>query len=191
MSTLYFRYGAMKCGKSTALLQVAYNAEENGKKVILIKPAVDTKGEDRVVSRLGVERKVDILLGPNDNVPRYNEADKPYCILVDEAQFLSGKQVMQLYILAKLENIPVMCYGLRSDFQMNGFPASLKLLTIADELEELRTICSCGKKATLNLREVNGEAVFEGDQISIDNQDSVKYKPSCGTCYVKQKRYKA
>ena len=189
MSKLYFRYGAMNCGKTTALLQVAHNYEERGMNVLLIKPAIDTKGEDTVVSRLGISRRVDILLKPEDTIiPYLPDTDIPLgAIIIDEAQFLTPKQVDELYFITKTINIPVLTYGLRCDFQMKGFPGSTRLLEIADDLEELKTICSCGKKATQNLRLVNDKPVFAGEQVSIDNQDDVKYIAVCGNCYLKLK----
>ena len=189
MSKLYFRYGAMNCGKTTALLQVAHNYEEQGMTVLLIKPSIDTKGDDTVVSRLGISRKVDVLLQPNDIIiPHLPDRDiQVNAIIVDEAQFLTPAQVDELYFISKTLNIPVLTYGLRCDFQMKGFPGSIRLLEIADDLEELKTICSCGKKATQNLRLVNGRPVFTGKQVSIDNQDDVKYCSVCGDCYLKLK----
>ncbi len=187
MSKLYFRYGAMNCGKTTALLQVAHNYEERGMKVILIKPLIDTKGENKVVSRLGVDRKVDILLSPEDNIMKYLKCLDVNAIIVDEAQFLTQKQVDELYLITKEYDIPVLCYGLRCDFQMKGFKGSTRLLEIADDIEELKTICKCGKKATQNLRLVNGVPVFEGNQVEIDNQDEIKYISVCGKCYIKYK----
>lgn len=189
MSKLYFRYGAMNCGKTTALLQVAHNYEEQGMTVLLIKPSIDTKGDDTVVSRLGISRKVDVLLQPNDTIiPHLPDRDiQVNAIIVDEAQFLTPAQVDELYFISKTLNIPVLTYGLRCDFQMKGFPGSIRLLEIADDLEELKTICSCGKKATQNLRLVNGRPVFTGEQVSIDNQDDVKYCSVCGDCYLKLK----
>ena len=190
MSKLYFRYGAMNCGKTTALLQVAHNYEERGMKVILIKPLIDTKGENKVVSRLGVDRKVDILLSSEDNIMKYLKTFDINAIIVDEAQFLTQKQVDELYIITKEYDIPVLCYGLRCDFQMKGFTGSTRLLEIADDIEELKTICKCGKKATQNLRLVNGVPVFEGNQVEIDNQDEIKYISVCGKCYIKYKKEK-
>ena len=187
MSKLYFRYGAMNCGKTTALLQVAHNYEERGMHILLMKPAIDTKGNDTVVSRLGISRKVDVLLTAKDTIiPYLPDTDIPLgAIIIDEAQFLTPAQVDELYFIAKIFNIPVLCYGLRCDFQMKGFPGSTRLLEIADDLEELKTICSCGKKATQNLRLVNDKPVFTGDQVSIDNQDNVKYIAVCGDCYLR------
>lgn len=198
MAKLYFRYGAMNSGKTTMLLQTAHNYEEQGMKIIIIKPMVDTKGEDKVVSRLGVERTVDIRLTEKDSImdcilERYkNNAFKPNAIIVDEAQFLQPFQVDELFDITKTFDIPVLAYGLRCDFRMSGFPGATRLLEIADDITELKTICKCGKKATQNLRLINGEPTFDGDTISIDGiSDEVKYESVCGECYLKlRKKYK-
>ena len=192
MSKLYFRYGAMNSGKSTNLMQVAYNYEERGMKVLLIKPSTDKKGGDKLVSRLGVERKVDLLI--NDDQSIYNEVkkwqDEKYkidCILVDEVQFFKAYQIDQLFEIAVCLDIPVICYGLRTDFKMQGFEGSTRLLLLAHSIEELKTICKCGKKAILNGRKINGKFVFEGEQVAIDNIDNVEYESLCGHCYFKFK----
>ncbi|MTI46887.1 thymidine kinase [Sporosalibacterium faouarense] len=195
MSKLYFRYGAMNCGKSTSLLQVAYNYEERGMKVIIIKPMIDTKGDNEVISRLGISRKVDMLLSNDknvyDEVQKWNERHgKIHCILVDEVQFFTKNQIDQLFKVAVTMDIPVICYGLRTDFQMNGFEGSERLLLLAHSLEELKTICACGKKAILNGRKINGEFVFEGDQVAIDNENNVEYESLCPECYYKIKEVK-
>lgn len=188
MSKLYFRYGAMNCGKTTHLLQVAHNYEEKGMHILLIKPSIDTKGEDKVVSRLGVERTVDIQLQPDQRLIDVMSPEKPHAIIVDEAQFLTPIQVDELYVMTKKYDIPVLCYGLRCDFQMQPFPGSARLLQIADDIEEMKTICSCGKKATQNLRLINGIPTFDGDQVVIDNsQDDVTYEAVCGECYLTKK----
>lgn len=185
MSKLYFRYGVMESGKTTALLQVAHNYNKKGMEVLLLKPKIDTKGQDKVISRLGVERKVDYLVEISDNLYSFiKEHKKVDAIIVDEAQFLTSSQVDELYYIAKEENIPVLCYGLRCDFQMIGFTGSTRLLQIADDIEELKTICSCGKKATQNLRLLNGRPVFDGEQIEIDNQKDIQYVGVCGNCYL-------
>lgn len=192
MSKLYFRYGAMNCGKSTNLMQVAFNYEERGMNSIILKPGIDTKGEDKVVSRLGIERKVDIIVDQTmnlvDGIIKYIEkCGKLHCILVDEVQFLKGIQIDQLFEVAVKMGIPVICYGLRTDFLMNGFEGSERLLLIAHSIEELKTICSCGRKAMLNARKVNGEFVFEGSQVAIDQENDVEYESLCGTCFFKEK----
>ena len=192
MSKLYFRYGAMNSGKSTNLMQVAYNYEERGMKVLLIEPSTDKKGGDKLVSRLGVERKVDLLINDDQNI--YNEVkkwqDEKYkidCILVDEVQFFKAYQIDQLFEIAVCLDIPVICYGLRTDFKMQGFEGSTRLLLLAHSIEELKTICKCGKKAILNGRKINGKFVFEGEQVAIDNIDNVEYESLCGHCYFKFK----
>lgn len=190
MSKLYFRYGAMNCGKSTNLLQVAYNYEERGMKVVLMKPRTDTKGGDKIVSRLGFSRKVDILIGKNESI-RYRLKEWIYkngsmdCILVDEVQFLKRTHIDELLKIAVIDDIPVICYGIRTDFQMEGFEGSERLLLVAHSLEELKTICNCGKKAIFNGRKVNGKFVFAGKQVAIDKKDNVEYESLCGKCYFK------
>ena len=190
MSKLYFRYGAMNSGKSTNLMQVAYNYEERGMRVLLIKPSTDKKGGDKLVSRLGVERKVDLLIDDAQNI--YDEVNKwqseKYnidCILVDEVQFFKANQIDELFKVAVCLDIPVICYGLRTDFKMEGFDGSTRLLLLAHSIEELKTICKCGKKAILNGRKINNKFVFEGQQVAIDNVDNVEYESLCGHCYYK------
>ena len=187
MAKLYFKYGAMNSGKSTSLLQVAYNYEERDQKVLLIKSSIDTKGKDTLVSRIGISRKVDKMLLPEEDViDYYKEQNNISCILVDEAQFLNPKQVEQLWIISKFYNTPVMCYGLRSDFQTNGFPGSIRLMELADELDELVTICRCGKTARFNARIVDGKFVCDGEQVAIDDNKNVSYESLCGECYLKK-----
>lgn len=186
MAKLNFKYGAMNAGKSTILMQTAYNYEERNQKVLLVKPTIDTKGDNKVVSRLGIERNVDILLNKDESL-----LDKKYfdmlknvdCILVDECQFLTVDQVDDLLKITKLLDIPVICYGLRSDFRSEGFEGSMRLLTVADELEEMPTICECGKKARFNARIVNNEYTLTGNSIEIDNNAKIEYKSLCGKCY--------
>lgn len=192
MSKLYFRYGAMNCGKSTNLLQVAFNYEERGMKVIIIKPKTDTKGGEKIVSRLGVTRNVDLCLGSEENiftsVKNYiNENGDIHCILADEVQFFKAKQIDELFKIAVILDVPVICYGLRTDFQMQGFEGSERLLLLAHSLEELKTICKCGKKAVVNGRKINGRFVFEGNQVAIDMEDNVEYESLCAECYFKYK----
>ena len=188
MSKLYFRYGAMNCGKTTSLLQVAHNYEERGIKVVLIKPSIDTKANDSVSSRIGVERKVDHLVSPEENLKGYLNllVGNTSCVLVDEAQFLSESQVEELFVFSKLTNIPVICFGLRCDFRTNLFPGSKRLFELADEIEELYTICRCGIKARFNARIVNGEFTLDGDQVAIDGD--VEYESLCGKCYLTKVR---
>ena len=195
MSKLYFRYGAMNSGKSTHLMQVAHNYEERGMRVILIKPSTDKKGGDKLISRLGVERKVDILCEKKmdiyEEIKKWQEVKfKIDCILVDEVQFMTKEQVDQLFKIAVVLDIPVICYGLRTDFMMEGFEGSTRLLLLAHSIEEMKTICKCGRKAILNGRKINDEFVFEGEQVAIDNIDNVQYESLCGHCYFKYKNNK-
>ncbi|WP_346846136.1 thymidine kinase [uncultured Rothia sp.] len=198
MAKLYFRYGAMNSGKSTGLLQAAYNYEERGQRVLIAKPQVDVKGEADVVSRLGVTRRADFLVGAEANVrqlfleaaenaqPDTVHAHLPVsCLLVDEAQFLTPDQVDDLMRIAVLNGVPVMCYGIRTDFQTRAFPGSARLLEIAHTLEELKTICRCGKKALFNGRTVGGRFVFAGSQVAIDGVH-VGYESLCANCYLKE-----
>ena len=177
MSKLYFRYSAMNAGKTTALLQVAHNYEERGMHVKVIKPWID--------------REVDILLSEEDSVLSYFTEEVPNAIIVDEAQFLTPEQVDEFFYLSKVMNVPVLCYGLRTDFQMNGFPGAIRLLEIADDIEELKTVCRCGKKATLNMRFINGIPTFSGSQVAIDNgENAVSYESVCGECYILNRKKK-
>ena len=190
---LYYRYGAMNSGKSTNLLQAAHNYEERGQKAIIAKPTVDTKDE-QVSSRLGVKRAVDLHINPDTNVfSAFQDLShqistekncKVDCLIVDEAQFLTREQVNDLFMIAVTLNVPVLAYGIRSDFQANAFPGSMRLLEIAHSLEELKTICRCGHKALFNGRKVAGEYVRSGGQVAIDD-GSVEYESLCGECYLK------
>jgi thymidine kinase len=194
MSKLYFRYGAMNSGKSTALLQAAYNYEERSQHVLLAKPAIDSKGDRKIVSRLGVTREVDFLVEPKDNLrelfkaQRDNQPDgqEIACLLIDEAQFLTPDQVDQALELAVLDKVPVLAYGIRTDFQTKSFPGSRRLLEIAHSLEELKTICRCGRKAMFNGRVINGNFTFDGEQVAIDG-DQVSYESLCASCYLEKK----
>ena len=188
MAKLYFRYGAMNSGKSTILLQTAHNYEERGMHVILLKPGKDIKAEDQVQSRLGVERKVDYLVDDDTSIlDIVSGLENIACVLVDEAQFLNTRQVDELLRVTTDYDIPVICYGLRTDFMTHGFPGSIRLLEVAHSLEEMKTICRCGSKATFNARFVNGELVTEGDQVAIDGFDNVTYESMCPKCYFKLK----
>lgn len=186
MSKLYFRYGAMNCGKTTLLLQAAHNYEERGMKVLILKPGIDTKGEDTIVSRIGISKKVDHIIGENENLNEYlnSISDNTKCVFIDEAQFLKKDQVDELFMFTKYRNIPVICYGLRSDFKTLSFPGSARLFELADDMEELYTICRCGKRAKFNARKVNGKFTTSGAQVAIDGEDDVRYESLCGKCYL-------
>lgn len=190
MAKLYFRYGAMNSGKTTLLLQTAYNYEENNMKVIIVKPIIDTKGIDKIVSRIGVERKVDLLLQKEDDLYEIikNKYKKVNCILVDEAQFITKEQADQCMKIVTDLNIPVICYGLRTDFLTNGFPGSTRLLEIAHTIEEMKTICKCGRKAIFNARFVNDKFITKGSQVAIDGEKNVKYISMCAQCYENEKK---
>ena len=186
----------MNSGKSTALLQAAHNYEERGQAVLLAKPAVDTKGDTAILSRLGVDRHVDFLVTPDLNLrtefqkrsslQREATGKRVACLLLDEAQFLTRDQVDQALEIAVLDDVPVLAFGIRTDFLTNGFPGSLRLLEIAHSLEELKTICRCGKKAMFNGRKVNNAFVFDGAQVAIDG-DEVTYESLCPSCYYREK----
>ena len=190
MAKLYFRYGAMNSGKTTALLQCAHNYEERDQHVLIAKPGADTKGGELVVSRLGVQRPVDLVFAPETHVrslvtAAVAEMDVACAaILVDEAQFLNAHQVDDLLRVAVLDDIPVLTWGIRTDFRTQAFPGSRRLLEVAHTLEELKTICRCGRKAVLNARMLNGKFIFEGDQIAIDGSDEVTYESMCVACYL-------
>ena len=193
MAKLYFRYGAMNSGKTTALLQVAFNYKEQGMRVLILKPSIDTKGSDCIVSRLGVRCKVDQLVTPEMNIIELVRADcaahgAPACVLCDESQFFTAEQAEQLFLVTVDLNIPVICYGLRADFMTRGFPGSTRLLELAHTIEEMKTICACGRKATCNGRKINGEYVFEGDQVAIDMQGDVEYQSLCPQCWYREYR---
>ena len=189
MAKLYYRYGAMNSGKSTALMQVAFNYEERGMRVFILKPSIDTKGGECLLSRLGVSRPVDKAVTPDMDVfelvkQEAARGDKPLaCVLTDESQFFTPQQAEQLFMVTVKLNIPVIAYGLRTDFSMQGFPGSTRLLELAHAIEEMKTICACGRKATCNGRKVNGEFVFEGDQVAIDQENNVEYQSLCAQCY--------
>jgi thymidine kinase len=182
MAKLYFRYSAMNAGKSTALLQVAHNYEEQGRRIVIYTAAVDDRfGVGRVTSRLGIGR--DALIFDNQfDFMTMMPVDGIACVLIDEAQFMTPEQVVQLHQVAQLKGVPVICYGLRSDFQGKAFPGAAHLLALADDLEEMKTVCGCGKKATMNLRvDEHGQPVREGAQVEIGNNN--RYRPVCARCY--------
>ena len=180
MAKLYFRYSAMNAGKSTALLQVAHNYEEQGQQVCLYTAAIDHRyGSGKVTSRLGPQRDAAVF---DSNFDFFLSAPQVSCVLVDEAQFLTPQQVSQLHRLAHLRGVPVICYGLRSDFLGEPFPGSSYLLALADTMEELKNICACGKKATMNIRvDAAGQRQHSGAQIDIGGNE--RYLHVCGRCF--------
>ncbi len=185
----------MNSGKSTAMLQAAYNYEERGQQVLLVKPQLDTKGDRAIVSRLGFSRPADFVLEPGADAyaefirqrerVRAGTGLDVSCLLVDEAQFLAEAQVDDLLRIAIQEDVPVLAYGIRTDFQTVAFPGSRRLLEVAHSLEELKTICRCGRKAVFNGRKVGDRFVFDGDQVAIDGEN-VSYEALCGACYLQE-----
>lgn len=185
MAKLYFRYGAMASGKTLILLAVAHAYEQQGKKVLLLKPSLDTRfGTEVVKSRAGLEKGADVLVGPDTTLdPSLLEG--LHCLLVDEAQFLSAGLVEHLRDVSLRLDIPVICYGLRTDFQTRLFEGSRRLMELADVIEEVKTTCFyCNKKAVFNMRFVSGEPVLHGAQVELGLED--KYHPACASCYQKK-----
>jgi len=182
VSKLYFRYAAMNAGKSTHLLQAAYNYEERGMKVRLFTAALDNRsGVGLIGSRLGLTRQVETF-GPDTVFDSAWVGDGVACLLLDEAQFLTPEQVRQLHRLAHQHPVPVLCYGLRSDFRGDPFPGSIMLLALADALEEMKTICACARKASMNLRiDADGRRVKDGEQVLIGGND--RYRAVCPNCF--------
>ena len=172
MAKLYARYAAMNAGKSSQLLQVVYNYEERGQKALTVKPLIDSRSGDHIESRIGIKKKANLLVGIDSNI--FSDIKTILqnihldCILVDEAQFLTKLQVRELACVVDKLGIPVIVYFLRTDFKGNLFEGSSEILAIADEIEEIKTICYCGKKATMNLR-INecGKVVQDGNQVEI------------------------
>lgn len=187
MAKLIFNYSAMGSGKTMDLLRTAFNYEENGLKVLVMKPSVDTKGGDSIVTRVGMSRKVDYLIGVGTSIIDLisDSLSDVSCIFIDEAQFLSEQQVVDLFIISNNYDVPVICYGLRTDFRGNLFPGSSKLLGIAEELHEFKSLCSCGEIARYNARRVNGKYIVDVDSVLIDGTSEVEYVPLCGNCYTK------
>lgn len=195
MAKLYFKFGAMKCGKTTDIIKTYYNYREKGMNVLIMKPGSDTKAGSKIQSRSGAELDTDYVVGADVNV--YNLISYHMinynldCIIVDEAQFLTPKQVDELSNVVDNFNIPVLCYGLRADAFTNLFPGSKRLFEVADNMEELKAVCKCGSKATYNLRleRIDNELipVFEGEQVAIDGIDS-EYDSVCRPCYKKLRR---
>lgn len=190
MAKIHFKYASMNAGKSIDLIRTSYNYEENGYKTLIIKSAVDTKADDKISSRIGAEKEVDAVFLYSDSIIEKLEGllSDIACILVDEAQFLSEKQIEELYIISKACNITVICYGLRNNFKMESFAGSKKLLEIADTLEELPTLCSCGRIARFVGRKVGENFVQDGEEVIIDGEENITYIPLCGKCYLEKVR---
>jgi len=182
MARLFLRYSAMNAGKSTYLLQVAHNYEENGREVLLLTSSLDTRdGVGVISSRIGLKRDATTFSKTTNFTELLKDVDVA-CVLIDEAQFLTFEQVRDLHRWVHQRSIPVICFAIRSDFQGNPFPGSAALLTLAEDIEEIKTICECGKRATMNVRtDEHGTRVREGEQILIGGND--RYKQVCARCF--------
>ena len=185
MAKLYFKYGAMGSSKTAQALITKYNYEENDMKVWLIKPSADTRdGVDILRSRIGLEAQVEVILPNVDICDRFLETRAGNCdiIIVDECQFLTEPQIEQLRAIVDQQSVPVICFGLRTDFLTRLFPGSRRLMELADCIEEIKTMCDCGSKATVNARVNDGYIVTEGAQVVLGGNDS--YIAMCHRCYV-------
>jgi len=177
MAKLYFNFSAMNAGKSTILLQSSYNYFERGMHTLLLKPVIDNREDSgsSITSRIGLESKADTFCEEIDlekHILKSHKEKRIDCVLLDEAQFLTRDQVWQLARVSDDHGIPIMCYGLRTDFQGRLFPGSAALLAIADDIREIRTLCWCGRKATMNMRvDATGGAVTEGDQVEVGGNE--------------------
>ena len=186
MAKLYFKYGAMGSSKTAQALITKYNYEENDLQVWLIKPSADTRDGAAILrSRIGLEAQVEVIAPEVDIYARFlgGKARRSDVIIVDECQFLTEKQIDQLRTIVDEHNIPVMCFGLRTDFQTRLFPGSRRLMEVADTIQEIKTICDCGAKATVNARVNDGYIVTEGAQVVLGGNDS--YIAMCHKCYVR------
>lgn len=187
MAKLYFKYGAMGSSKTAQALITKYNYEENDLSVWLLKPSADTRdGETILRSRIGLEAEVEIIPPETDVLQLFRDTRLGKCdvIIVDECQFLTQQQIDQLRSIVDEHNIPVMCFGLRTDFQTKLFPGSLRLMEVADTIQEIKTICDCGAKATVNARiDSTGHIVTQGAQVVLGGNDS--YIAMCHKCYVR------
>ncbi|MEY4884686.1 MAG: hypothetical protein RIS34_2540 [Pseudomonadota bacterium] len=183
MAKLFFRYSAMNAGKSTSLLQIAYNYEEHGQKVLLYTAGIDDRrGTGQIASRLGLQRSAGVFDNTTDFADQLSGQEGVACVLVDESQFLLPVQVRQLHRIANVTNVPVICFGLRTDFMGTPFDGATWLLALADDIEEIKNICSCGRKATMNIRlNEDGQRVHEGAQIEIGG--NTRYHQVCARCF--------
>lgn len=185
MAKLYFRYGTVGSAKTLNLLAVAHNYRQQGKEILLVKPALDDRfGKQYIKSRAGLEKSADILVDSETDLRLINYEGID-CVLVDEAQFIEPKHVEQLREVSRDKNVPVICYGLRTDYKTHLFEGTKRLLELSDSIEEIKTTCAfCNRKAVYNVRHVNGQAVLAGPVIELGADD--KYFPACSTCYAEQ-----
>lgn len=183
MAKLYFKYGAMGSSKSAQALITQFNYEELGMSVWLIKPSVDTRdGADIIKSRIGLARSARVITPEQNIAEEYAKLPKHDVIIADEAQFFTPEQIDQLRSLVDDENLPVLCFGLRTDFQTHFFPGARRLMELADSITEIKTVCSCGRKATVNARiDESGRIITEGDQVFLGGNDS--YIAMCHKCW--------
>ena len=185
MAKLYFKYGAMGSSKTAQALITKFNYEERGMRVWLIKPAVDTRdGAAMIRSRIGLEAKADAVIGPEDNIAAmyYALEGRTDVVIADESQFFTPAQIEQLADLVDDENIPILCFGLATDFQTKMFPGSKRLFELAQSVTEIKTVCACGAKATVNARiSPDGRIVTSGDQVMLGGNDS--YTAMCHRCW--------
>ncbi|MBT3593102.1 MAG: thymidine kinase [Hellea sp.] len=194
MAKLYFSYSAMNAGKSAILLQSAYNYHERGMKTLLLKPEVDTRDplSNHIVSRIGIKAQAEVFSTDTNLeafIKLYYNKTKVDCILLDESQFLTPDQVWQLASISDDFGIPVMCYGLRTDFKGNLFPGSATMLAIADDVREIRTLCWCGRKATMTMRfDAEGKAITDGNQVDVGGNE--KYISLCRRHWLEKKTAK-
>ena len=185
MAKLYFKYGAMGSSKTAQALITKYNYEENDMKVWLIKPSADTRDGAQILrSRIGLEAQVEVIPPETDVYARFLGSRINRCdvIIVDECQFMTERQIEQLRTIVNDYNVPVLCFGLRTDFQTKLFPGSRRLMELADCIEEIKTMCDCGAKATVNARINDGYIVTEGAQVVLGGNDS--YIAMCHRCYI-------
>lgn len=182
MAKLYFRYGAVSSAKTLNLLAVFHNYGQQNKRAVLIKPKTDTRfGASVVKSRAGLHVEADYILNPDQTIPT-SALENTHCILIDEVQFFSEVFIDQLREIASIHNVPVICYGLRTDFKTQSFPGSRRLFELADTIEEIKTTCSyCNSKAVFNLKTLDGKATFSGPQVDLGAEE--KYLPTCARCY--------
>ncbi len=182
----------MGCGKTMQLLQVAFNYEERGHQVCVIKPATDTKNGDKILTRIGPERETDLCFTKDTDIFTAIATDFAgvSCVLVDESQFLTKAQADQLMQITIQLDIPVMAYGLRLNFRQEdgGFEGATRLLQIAHDIEEIKTICECGHKATMNCRFLNNKIVLDGPDVLIDGTSKIEYRALCPACVEKYKK---
>ena len=188
MAKLYFKYGAMGSSKSAQALITKFNYEEKGMSVWLIKPSVDTRdGADVIRSRIGLERRAQVITPEQDIVAEYRAAGRHDVIITDEAQFFTPAQIDQLRELVDTDDLPVLCFGLRTDFLTHFFPGAQRLMELADSLTEIKTVCACGRKATVNARiAAAGRIITEGDQVFLGGNDS--YIAMCHQCWKRKIR---